>query len=373
MEVKDKIAQPTDASNKNQKTTAPLLKMSNINISFSGTQVLFDASFELKAGEINCLLGENGAGKSTLVKILSGVNTQYTGNIEIEGREVKITSPIVSKQLGIHSIQQHRDLVPTLNAVENIFLGEMYVKGAFLDKEKMRSKARDLLSQFGTNIDLDVPVRDLKVSEQGIIAICKAISSECKILLVDEASAPLDNSERAILYNILRKLKEQGKGIVYITHHLEEVHVIGDAVTVLRGGRTVAVMESNKTDIPMLVSAMTGQKKLYNRDNVIERNIDPDETPVLEVNGLTNKYLNNVSFKAYKGEIIGFAGLEGCGKQLIAETIYGLVPYSKGEIKIWGEVKHFNLHSAAVAGGTNSDEKMVRDFHQNVILVLSGR
>jgi len=353
-----------------------ILKMSDINISFSGVQVLFNANFELKSGEINCLIGENGAGKSTLVKILSGVYPEYTGTVEIDGKQVMIGNPIISKQLGIHSIQQHRDLVPTLSAVENIFLGEMTVNGIFIDIKEMKKRARSLLSQFGIEIDIDVPVRELKVSEQGIVTICKALVSECKILLVDEASAPLDNNERSILYDILRTLKNQEKGIVYITHHMEEIAKIGDTITVLRGGETVAVIKEPDTEMSVLINLMTGEKKIYNRANVIEREIRENEIPILEVERVSNAFLNDISFKVYKGEIIGFAGLEGCNKHLIAETIFGLCSYSTGEIKIRGEIKRYKHPIEAIRdriGYLPTDRKVngligCRDIVNNIML-----
>ena len=321
------------------------LQMKNINMSFSEIQVLFNVNFSLKKGEINCLVGENGAGKSTLVKILSGVNTDYTGDVWIEDKYYKIASPIISKEIGIHSIQQHRDLVPSMNTVENIFLGEMILNNKnnfFLDYNRMREEAIKLLNIFEVEINVDIPVEELKVAEQGIIAICKAISSDCKILLVDEASAALDNKARAVLYRILNKLKSEGKGIVYITHHLEEIATIGDRVTVLRGGELISVLDAKTTDIRTLVSAMTGSEKYYDRQEDSNREVLSDEVPVVEFKNVSNRFLNDISFKAYKSQIIGFAGLEGSGINYIAETLYGIENYSEGEILINGRKERFH-------------------------------
>ncbi len=355
------------------KKSGVLLNMKKINKSYSGVQVLFDVDFELKAGEINCLLGENGAGKSTLVKILSGAIADYTGEVMIEGMPVKLVSPIISKHAGIHSIQQHRDLVPTMNAVENIFLGEMIVKGKFLDSEAMKKKAVELLNLFEVNMDLTVPVRDLKVSEQGIIAICKAIASDSKMLLVDEASAPLDSRERSILYSVLTKLKNSGKGIIYITHHMEEIAEIGDVVTVLRGGRVVEILKAQGTEIHTLVNAMTGSKKFYDRQ-VSEVVIEADSVPVVEFKDVSSKDLEAISFKAYRGEIIGFAGLEGSSKHMIAETLYGLSPSVSGEILIRGKQVHFTHPIEAIQQGVGylpTDRKVkglitCRDVSENI-------
>ena len=202
-----------------------LLETRNINIAFSGIQILFDINFQLNASEIHCLCGENGAGKSTLVKILTGIYPHYSGEVVVEGGPKRIKNPRIAREIGIYAVQQHRDLVPTMNAVENIFMGSEIFKNnktkQIIDFAGMRKKSEELTSKFEVSIDLDVPVSNLKVSEQGIIAICKALAVESKILLIDEASAPLDSAERQILYKTLKRLRTEGKGILYITHHLD--------------------------------------------------------------------------------------------------------------------------------------------------------
>ena len=318
-----------------------LLETKKLNISFSGIQVLFDLDFQLKENEIHCLCGENGAGKSTLVKILTGIYPHYIGDILINDKVVKISNPRIARELGIYAVQQHRDLVPTMNAVENIFLGnEIYINKngkQLLNFAEMKERSAKIIDKFGINIDLDLNVGDLKVSEQGIVAICKALITESKILLIDEASAPLDDAERKVLYSTLKKLRDEGRGIVYITHHLDEVFKIGDRTTVLRNGRNVRTVDMSEYDRSSLIMDMTGNVKMYDRKhgNV---NIQKSSKPILEFYNVSNKYLKSISFKAYEGEIIGFAGLEGSYKTEIASVMFGLSKYNEGMIKYKGEV-----------------------------------
>lgn len=316
----------------------PLLEAKHINISFSGIQILHDLNFEIDAGEINCLCGGNGAGKSTLVKILSGINSNYTGEIRMDGKDIRITSPQEAIRYGFYAVQQHRDLAPTLNAVENMFMGNEICRGRGkqrFDFSVMREKAREYISKFGVEIDLDVPVRNLKVSEQGIIAICKALVSNSKILLIDEASAPLDDAERSELYNSLQRLAEEGKGIVYITHHLDEVFRIGHTVTVLRDGRNVSRQPIEELDKQKLIGLMTGNEKFYERDlSQVGKNYGD---VAIEITDLTNKNLHGVSLSVRQGEILGIAGLEASGKKEIAEVCFGMKSYDSGIIRVKGK------------------------------------
>lgn len=365
-----------------EESSLSLLNVKALNKSFGGIQVLFDVEFELRSGEIHCLIGENGAGKSTLVKVLTGVYNDYKGEILIDGQACTITSPVVSKKYGIHTIQQSKDLVLEMDAVSNIFLGNQIKSKLLLNWKEMRKRAKDLLDNFNVSINLDVPVGQLRASEQGIIAICKALSSEGKILLVDEASAPLDNSERMLLYNILNKLKEQGKGIVYISHHLEELYKVGDRVTILRNGRNVWTKNVCDTKQQDLIDGMTGNRKLYLRDEK-RNNIIFDRTaaPVLKFDDVSTKHLDHISFEAAKGEVIGFAGLEGSNKHYIAEAVYGLDKLRNGQILINGRQIHHKYVVDAIRnqiGYVPNDRKgqgliLCRDIIENVAIVAVNK
>lgn len=316
----------------------PLLEAKNINISFSGIQILHDVNFRISEGEIDCLCGENGAGKSTLVKVLSGIYPNYTGEIYIKDKLVSITTPKDAVKNGIYAVQQHRDLAPTLNSIENMFMcNELYLRNSRqrFDFDSMRKLANEYIAKFGVEINLDVPVRDLKVSEQGIIAICKALVTKCKILLIDEASAPLDDEERAALYTSLQNVAKEGTGIVYITHHLDEIFKIGNTVSVLRDGRNAAKYRVKEIDKTQLIASMTGDVHFYERNLSQEKALLGEK--VIEINNLNAKGIKDINFYVRKGEILGIAGLEGSGKNLIALSCFGFNKIQKGELKIKGK------------------------------------
>jgi ribose transport system ATP-binding protein len=355
-----------------------LIETRKIEISFFGVQVLFDIDFQLRAGEIHCLCGENGAGKSTLVKILTGIYTHYSGDIYIENHPVKITNTRMAREKGLFAVQQHRDLVPTLNAVENVFIGNEIVasgKKHRLDFAEMRKRTQELISSFEMDIDVDVPVRNLRLSEQGIIAICKALATDSKVLLIDEASAPLDNTEREALYEILRKLRDEGRGIVYISHHLDEIFNIGERVTVLRNGRRVCTVPVDEIDQHGLINAMTGDIKVYERTTSPQSAKDQDGI-LLEFRSVSSDNLRDISFDVHKGEIIGFAGLEGSHKDEIAKIMYGLTPISSGEVVYKGSSFKSNYPIQSILNGIGlvpNDRKNLglvtcRSVSENIIL-----
>ena len=328
-----------------------ILDMKNISKSFFGIQVLFDVDLQLEAGEIHCLVGENGAGKSTLIKVLCGLYKDYSGKVVVDGNSIEMTSTQKSRAEGIFAVQQHRDLVPTMNAVENVFLGNYILKkNGSIDMKAMQKKTEEYFRVFNVDINMEVPVSQLKVSEQEIIAICKATVSDGKIFLIDEASAPLDNYERNILYDLLRKLRDEGKGIIYISHHLEEIFTIGDRVTVLRNGAKVFTKKTEDTNSKDIISAMTGNKKLYSRVSNQKSTEEQRkaEVPIFQFKNVSNRDVNNISFDIYKGEIIGFAGLEGSGKQQVADLMFGLSRPQSGSIDYKGKRAEFSHPSKAI-------------------------
>lgn len=359
-----------------------LLETRNINISFSGTQILHNVQFEVAAGEINCLCGENGAGKSTLIKVLSGINSNYTGDIFIDGRNVRLNQPADAVSNGIYAVQQHRDLAPTLNAVENIFLNnEIYIgksKQRF-DRISMRRQAMEYIHKFGVEINLDCPVSQLTVAEQGIIAICKALARNSRILLIDEASAPLDDAERKHLYDALQGLAAEGKGIVYITHHLDEVFRIGHSVTVLRDGYNAGRFAIDDLDKQQLIACMTGNAQLYSR-SADDRTAKLGDT-MLEIKGLTTAELKDISFSARKGEILGIAGLEGSGAKQIAECCFGYQRIRQGSFMLHGRSFIPKTPMQAIRNGVGlvPDDRKVnglvlcKDISDNVVITRVNR
>ena len=356
-----------------------LLETKNINISFSGIQILNNVNFTLKEKEILCLCGENGAGKSTFIKILTGIYPFYTGNITLQGHHVDIGNPRTARELGIFAVHQHRDLVPTMNTYENIFLANArYLtknRKQRLDFKVMRQESLDLISKFGISLDIEKPVSQLKVSEQGIVAICKALAAQGRILLIDEASAPLDSAERQVLYETLFKLRNDGKGIVYITHHLDEVFHIGDRITVFRNGEHITTAPVKNFDKELLIQTMIGNVKVYDKRDYVKI-VRSKEVPVVEFEKVSTDNLKDISFQAYKGEIVGFAGLEGSFKTDIANVCFGLEKSRKGSIRFKGReiISKHPIHSIKKGIGlVPADRKNAglincRSVSENIIL-----
>ncbi|MGQ9623538.1 MAG: sugar ABC transporter ATP-binding protein [Candidatus Caldatribacteriaceae bacterium] len=357
-----------------------LLEMKGIKKFFPGVVALNGVDFDLRKGEVHCLVGENGAGKSTLVKILSGAYPDYYGEILLEGQPVKIDSPRTSRNLGIAAIQQHRDLVPTLNAVENMFLGQEIKKGRTIFWQEEYRRAKEIIAQFACNIDLEIPVSQLSVSDQEIVAICKALLSNCKILILDETAAPLDRQERLILFQKIRELAAKGLGIVYISHDLEEIFEVGDRVSVLKDGQKVGTREVSKTDLREIVKMMIGleQESLASRQEY-----QRSAQPLLRVNNLTVEgKLRGLSFDLWGGEILGIYGLAGAGIEYIGYALFGIVPISReSEIYLHGQRVHLSSPERALKMGIAliPDDRRtkglvtIRSVGQNIILSLINK
>ncbi|WP_432409176.1 sugar ABC transporter ATP-binding protein [Wukongibacter sp. M2B1] len=298
-----------------------LVEMDNISKSFSGIKALDNMKFYLKGGEIHALIGENGAGKSTLMKILSGAYINDSGTIKIDGQIRKISSPRASMKLGVSVIYQEFMLAPHLTVAENIFIDRLSEKGAFVNWKKLRRDAKKLLEKLGfEDIDPSSLVIDLPVAYQQVVEICKSLSRNAKILVLDEPSAVLTFSEIEKLFKLLRKLKAQGIAIVYISHRLDELFELCDMITVMKDGCFVGKYNVNEIDKKDLIEKMVGRelKTLFPK-----RNAKVGET-ILEVKNLNaGRMVQNVSFNVRKGEVVGFSGLVGAGRTETMRAIYG--------------------------------------------------
>ncbi len=310
----------------------PLLLMKEICKNFPGTIALDHVNFELKAGEVHCLVGENGAGKSTLMKILSGALLKDSGHILINGEEVNITSPDEAFKYGIGTVYQELAIVPALTVAENIFLGiEPQLHLGKVDWPTLYKRARDVLELLGLEIDLRVPVESLSVAYQQLVVIAKALIRESRILIMDEPSAVLSGRELEILFDIIRRLKNRGVGVIYISHRLGEIFEIGDRVTILRDGKWIATKMISDTDETEIIQLMVGRElgNLFSKEK-----IDIGE-PIMEVSSFEIEgTLHNVSFKLRKGEILGIAGLVGAGRTTLARAIVGAIPKKSGKLKL---------------------------------------
>lgn len=314
------------------------LQMSHITKRFPGVLALSNVDFSLRRGEVHALLGENGAGKSTLMKILSGVYQPDEGNIVFEDQPVSFSSPLSAQQAGITIIHQEFNLFPELTVEENIFIGREFCKNNRwrLDEKQQRQAATEILQKLNLNISPDTLVADLTVAQQQMVEIAKAISVNAKILIMDEPTAALTETEIESLFQVTRLLKSQGTGIVYISHRLEELALIADRATVMRDGQYIDTVDYDAVNISDLIAMMVGRDlgNIYPR-----REAQAHLTPVLEVSGLTRKgVLNNIDFTLYRGEILGFAGLMGAGRTELARAIFGADPIDAGTIKLNGNV-----------------------------------
>lgn len=314
------------------------LQMSHITKRFPGVLALSNVDFALRKGEVHALLGENGAGKSTLMKILSGVYQPDEGDIIFEGQPVTFANPLSAQSAGITIIHQEFNLFPELTVEENIFIGREFYKNNRwrLDEKQQRQAAIDILQKLNLNISPDTLVADLTVAQQQMVEIAKAISVNAKILIMDEPTAALTETEIDSLFQVTRLLKEQGTGIVYISHRLEELALIADRATVMRDGQFIATVDYDAVKISDLIAMMVGRDlgNIYPRREPLAQ-----RKPVLEVSGLTrNGVLNNIDFTLYQGEILGFAGLMGAGRTELARAIFGADPIDGGTLKLNGNV-----------------------------------
>ena len=311
-----------------------LLDLVDISRQFPGVQALDQVNFDLRPGEVHVLFGENGAGKSTLISIVAGALKPHGGEIHFHGEAVNLNSVHHARSLGISAVFQEFSLVPQLTVEQNLFLGAEETSLGMLKKSELREKAKEILDRLGFPIRPSQRVAYLSRAEQQMIEIAKAFRSKLSVLILDEPTASLTDRETEQLFALIEQVKEQGVGIIYITHRMNEIRSIGDRITVLRDGRYVATVEA-QTSKEELVHLMTGR--------VIEQifpeiQYKPTE-PMLEVKNLTtaNHTVSNVSFHVRRGEIVGLAGLVGSGKSEVARACFGLIPVVSGQVKFAGQ------------------------------------
>jgi rhamnose transport system ATP-binding protein len=313
-----------------------ILELRNIHKSFSGVHALRGVDFHLRSGEVHALLGENGAGKSTLIKVMTGVHQPDSGEIFLDGDQNHFSDPYESRIHGITAIYQEPSLFPDLDIAENIFVGRQpFRKGRRVDWQEMYRAAKDLLVSLGVQLDPKTKARNLSIAEQQMVEIARALSINARILIMDEPTSSLTLNEVADLFRIVRRLRESGTAIVFISHRLEELFEVADRVTVLRDGMYIDTLPLEGLTKGELVRLMVGRTitEMFPKKEVAPGNV------VLEVQNLSRKgVFNDVSFQLHKGEILGMAGLVGAGRTDVARTIFGIAPATSGQIRINGEV-----------------------------------
>jgi ABC-type sugar transport system ATPase subunit len=347
-------------------TAAALLTLRGIGKRFGGGVALDDVNFELRAGEIHALLGENGAGKSTLINILGGIHRPDAGEIVLEGRAVEIREVTDADQLGIRLIHQELSLSPNLSVAENIFLGREPARFGFLDRRRLLADAQALIAELSLPEigSVEARVADLSAAQQQMVEIARALSTQARILVLDEPTASLSETETEALFVKLRGLAAQGVGIIYISHRLEEIQRLAHRITVLRDGRSVGTQAAAELNQGELIRMMVGRDLKANFPR-------PPWKPgavALAVRHLRNARVRDVSFELRYGEILGFAGLVGAGRTELARALFGLDLVHAGEILVEGKSARLRSPGDARAAGL----ALVPEDRKRTGLVMTG-
>ena len=327
-----------------------VLEMENISKEFPGVKALDNVQLKLKPGTVHALMGENGAGKSTLMKCLFGIYEKNSGKILLDGVEVNFKSTKEALENGVSMVHQELNQVLQRNVLDNIWLGRYPMKGFFVDEKKMYNDTINIFKDLDIKVDPKKKVADLPIAERQMIEIAKAVSYKSKVIVMDEPTSSLTEKEVDHLFRIIKKLKESGVGIIYISHKMEEIKMISDEITILRDGKWISTNDVSKISTEQIISMMVGRdltERFPKKDNIAKEMI-------LEVKNLTalnQPSIQDVSFELYKGEILGIAGLVGSKRTEIVETIFGMRPKEHGEIILNGKtVKNRNPEEAIKNG-----------------------
>jgi ribose transport system ATP-binding protein len=324
-----------------------LIELSNVSKSFPGVKALDQVSFNLKSGEVHALLGENGAGKSTLMKIISGIYSRDEGDYYIDGVNIKELTPKKASEYGIAIIHQELNMCQDLTVAENMFLGRESKRLGFVDQQKMNQDAKKILDQLQMDIDPETVMRKLSVSKQQMIEIAKALSTNARILIMDEPTSALTEKECVDLFKIINNLKANGCAIVYISHRLEELSNITDRISVFRDGKYIVTKNFVETSLDEIIAHMVGREITEKYPHI--------QTPlgekILEVNHFKSHILKDVSFDLFAGEIVGFSGLMGAGRTELFKAIFGADSVDSGQIILDGVPIEIKSPHDAIAHG----------------------
>ncbi len=362
----------------------PLLEVKGLTKTFPSTVALSGVDFTLYAGDVHVLVGENGAGKSTLIKLISGVHRKDAGTILLEGKVIEPHSPRHAQELGISTVFQEINLIPTMSVAENIFLGRQPMRYGMIDMRAINKQAAALLKGFGLDIDVTRNLSAYSVAIQQIVAIVRGVDLSAKVLILDEPTSSLDRHEVEMLFSVIRSLKERGIGIILITHFLDQVYEIGDRITVLRNGQKVGEHRVTELSKVQLITEMLGKELTeITRDEGEAATVDrTDEKPFLEVHGYGRQgMLEPFDLKIRQGEIVGLAGLLGSGRTEVAHLMFGIKQNDRGEAYLKGERVEITSPRSAIAHGfglcpeDRKVEGIIGDLsvRENIILALQAR
>lgn len=312
-----------------------LLEITHVSKRFPGVVALSDVQLRVRPGTVLALMGENGAGKSTLMKIIAGIHQPDSGELLLRGKPVSFETPLEALQAGIAMIHQELNLMPHMSIAENIWIGREPLNSLHMvDHGEMHRRTRELLGRLRIELDPEMPVGELSIAGRQMVEIAKAVSYDSEILIMDEPTSAITETEVAHLFSIIADLKAQGKGIIYITHKMDEVFAIADEVAVFRDGAFIGLQRADTLDGDSLIAMMVGRELTQ----LFPKRAQPSERVVLSVRDLTlDGVFEGVSFDLHAGEVLGIAGLMGSGRTNVAETLFGVTPASRGEIVIDGE------------------------------------
>ncbi|MFN8420551.1 MAG: sugar ABC transporter ATP-binding protein [Anaerolineae bacterium] len=362
----------------------PLLRTIGLSKSFGNVQALSSVDFNLYGGEVHALLGENGAGKSTLIKLITGVYSKDAGQILLEGKEIEARSPHQAQEIGISTVYQEINLVPTMSVAENIFLGRQPMRFGMVNMGATNRAAKALLGKYNINIDVTRTLSTYSVAIQQLVAIARAVDMSVKVLILDEPTASLDRNEINLLFDVVRSLKAQGVGIILITHFLDQVYEISDRITVLRNGKKIS--EHLTVELPKvkLISEMLGHELLSELEGSTGRSgeAEPARDVYLRVNKLARKgMLAPLDLEVRKGEIVGLAGLLGSGRTETVQLIFGIHKRDHGDVYVQDQRIDINTprqairHGFALCPEDRKTEGIIGELsvRENIILALQAK
>ncbi|KXU92469.1 sugar ABC transporter ATP-binding protein [Caballeronia megalochromosomata] len=333
----------------------PLLDMQDIDIAFGGVAALKRARLSVAAGEVHALIGQNGAGKSTLIKILTGAYRKSAGTIRFDGREVDFRTPKDARAAGISTIYQEINLVPFRSVAENIFLGREPRRFGLIDWKTVQRRAAELLESFGLRIDVKKPVREYSTAIQQMVALARAVSSDARLVIMDESTSSLDEREVELLFTVVRRLRDDGRAVIFVSHRLDELYALCDRVTVMRDGQTVAENAMQEMDKLKLVTTMLGRTlaAVVHEDSAVkEANLAKRGAVALSAQGLAaGAKVTDVSLDVHAGEAVGLAGLLGSGRTETMRLLFGADRPAMGALAVSGERVAFRSPKDAIARG----------------------
>ncbi len=358
---------------------APVLTMSGIGKQFPGVKALDDVDLRLLPGEVHALMGENGAGKSTLIKVLTGVHPADAGTIELAGRTVAFGSPLEAQQAGISTVYQEVNLCPNLSVAENILLGREPRRLGRIDWRRMRARAHQLLARLDVRLDVSAPLSVYSLAVQQMVAIARAVDIDARVLILDEPTSSLDADEVQQLFRVMRRLKEEGIAILFVSHFLDQIYEISDRMTILRNGRLVGEYPTSELSQVQLVAKMIGQElaaleRLHGEAKTFDR-------PLVEARGLGRSgAIEPFSLTIHEGEVVGLAGLLGSGRTEVARLLFGADHAGSGELAIGGAPTSLRTpraamtHRIAFCSENRKEDGLVPDLtvRENIVLALQA-